>query len=127
MLNLAMPKTELNPKIKAPKTVFKTFKGLEGLHKLFAAAATHPGRQDYGSAKMVLAARRRGPKQAPRQRLAPAAMGGNWQGVEYLTCAEHDFCTRMSMYDLPGYDRKWLYKRAVEVLFAERLAARKSA
>ncbi len=27
-------------------------------------------------------------------RLAPAIKGGNWQGVEYLTYAEHDRCVR---------------------------------
>lgn len=29
-------------------------------------------------------------KGTPHQRLAPAIVGGNWQGVEYLTYAEHD-------------------------------------
>ena len=40
----------------------------------------------------------------PQQRLAPAIVGGNWQGVEYLSYAEHDRCVRARMQDrIYGY------------------------
>lgn len=31
----------------------------------------------------------------PKQRLAPAAYGGNWHGTKYLTYREHDRYTRL--------------------------------
>lgn len=33
----------------------------------------------------------------PQQRLAPAITGGSWKGLEYLTLAEHDRCTRAAL------------------------------
>jgi len=53
----------------------------------------------------------------PRQRLAPAIVGGNWQGQEYLTMAEHDRCVRAQMQD-PIYG----YVGAKLALIAERKA-----
>lgn len=40
-----------------------------------------------------------------QQRLAPAIVGGNWQGVEYLSYAEHDQATRATMALDVSYDR----------------------
>lgn len=104
-----------------------TYKGVEGLHKLFAAAALSPSRRDHGSALMALRrVKRKGLR--PQQRLAPAIEGGNWQGTEYLTYAEHDFCVRAArLFARPGMDRKWCYRRARSILLAERLEKRKVA
>ena len=61
-------------------------------------------------------------KAEPRQRLKPAIVGGNWKGIEYLTYAEHDACTRYALQAArsPNNKPKAAYEVARQRLIIER-------
>jgi hypothetical protein len=52
------------------------------------------------------------------QRLAPAKKGGNWQGLPYLTLAEHDQCVRASFGSTSRYQRDLSYRAEMEKILA---------
>lgn len=57
------------------------------------------------------------------QRLAPAIVGGNWQGQQYLTYAEHDQCVRSTLDELSySGSRAEQYERTKREIIAERSA-----
>lgn len=63
--------------------------------------------------------RRSRPKKA-RQRLAPARQGGNWQGVPYLSYAEHDRCVRATFGLKTKSERDLAYRAELERITASR-------
>lgn len=49
-----------------------------------------------------------------------AHTGGNWQGIEYLTYAEHDRCVRASLAADSKADKEFLYGQEMQVIIEER-------
>lgn len=66
-------------------------------------------------------ARSRGPRRKKSvQRLAPARVGGNWKGRQYLSYAEHDRCVRATFGIGIKDERDATYNREMDALIAAR-------